>query len=284
MGARRLTWDAPALTALRSLARKTGVTRIAGIPSALRTRWRKFSYGLRHPTDVEASVGGVSQRMLVANSHEYARVLSYRDDKHLIGALLDRVAPGDCYWDVGSSLGLYALLLAAKVGPKGQVVAFEPEARSFARLKQNLEASHTLNVKPIQMALGEQKGQLTLTVAGHFTSGAHSLFAQTPPASDAGTVQETVEVLPGDDARAQLGLRVPTALKIDVEGAEEEVILGLRKTLGDAGCRAVLCEVHFAQLDARGRRDAPSRIVKHLGGCGFSRLDWIDRSHLLATK
>ena len=116
---------------------------------------------------------------------------------------------------------------------------------------------------------------MTLHFAGHFASGAHSLFANSVATSAA---TATVDVLPGDELRAKEGLRVPTALKIDVEGAEEEVITGLSRTLGDPACRRVVCEVHFGQLEARGQRDAPARIVRALNAFGFRRQRWLDPS------
>jgi hypothetical protein len=80
-----------------------------------------------------------------------------------------------------------------------------------------------------------------------------------------------------------LGLRTPALIKVDVEGAEEEVLHGLSRTLAGPSCHTLLCEVHFAQLEARGHREAPARIESSLRSHGF-RIRWLDASHLLATK
>jgi precorrin-6B methylase 2 len=48
------------------------------------------------------------------------------------------VQPGDCVWDVGANVGLYALYAASRVGVGGTVVAFEPAADNYAALCRNV--------------------------------------------------------------------------------------------------------------------------------------------------
>lgn len=40
-------------------------------------------------------------------------------------------------WDLGAHFGLYSVALALRVGPEGQVAAFEPNPVSFARLERH---------------------------------------------------------------------------------------------------------------------------------------------------
>ncbi len=274
-------WDSPYLNRVRSAARSLGVTKLVGVPGRVRGAVRQFGYDVRRPTMLNAELDGCSAQFVVGDRFEYARLLSYREDARLIRALATNLSPGDVYWDVGSSLGLYALLLASRVGPAGKVVAFEPEERSLERLRKNVAASRCSNVQVVPMALGRERSKLTLKLAGHFSAGNHSLF-EGDGADPAAGVRK-VDVVPGDALVAE-GLPPPTAIKIDVEGAEEEVIDGLRSSLASRACRAALVEVHFTVLERRGHRDAPARIVEHLRACGLSRLRWLDPSHLLATR
>ena len=69
--------------------------------------------------------------------------------------LLDNLRPGDTVIDVGANVGYYTLLAARKVGPRGKVVAFEPDPESFSFLKRNVKANGFTNVVLEQKGLVE---------------------------------------------------------------------------------------------------------------------------------
>lgn len=232
--------------------------------------------------EVEIRVGGVSATMVAEDGDEYRRLASYPEEVPLIEAILSLLRPGDCYWDIGASLGMYGLVAAQHVGADGVVVAFEPEPVSRGRLEHNVARNELDDrVRVLDVALGDRDGELTLSVAGHAASGAHSLIAA---AHGPAIRDERVRVVRGDDVRAEHGLPAPTVAKIDVEGAELDVARGLVRTLQDDAVRGVLVEMHFAILDAAGRGDHPRRLVHLMDGLGFGTRDWIDKSHVLFRR
>jgi Methyltransferase FkbM domain len=89
-----------------------------------------------------------------------------------------------------------------------------------------------------------------------------------------------VQVARGDD----LDLPQPDIVKIDVEGFEYEVISGMQTTLNAAQCRAIFCELHFEVLEKRGLRQNPAKIVKRLRSLGFTKIRWLDASHISAHR
>ena len=190
-------------------------------------------------------------------------------------ALLSAVQAGDCVWDVGANIGFYTRLLKERVGPEGLVCAFEPAPRCY----QALLAERSPSLLVFNLALGDKEAELPLTLAEDPLGSTHSLVNRPTGANEVARVH----VLRGDDVLQQHNLRVPNVVKVDVEGFEEEVIMGLASTLPQPECRAFFCEVHFGILDQRGERHAPSRIEKTLKGYGFSTR-WIDSSHLAAMK
>jgi FkbM family methyltransferase len=258
-----------------------GIVKLVSTPARLRVKKRLAEYDRTKPAQVEVSVGNHMAEMLVADAAEYSRVLSFQDDRKILQALISNLDQGECYWDIGSSIGLYAVLMAKAVGSQGKVIAFEPESRSFRRLLQNIEANQLPNIRPFKLALGSARQTLKLNVSEQACSGTHSLVFSNPADQVA---YEEVEVVPGDEFRQAELLPVPAALKIDVEGAEEDVLVGLIETLRQPECRTLICEVHFAILEASGRGQVPKRIPEFLKTCGFSRFQWLDHSHLAAYK
>lgn len=270
------------LSPVRSIIRRLGIINIFRLFGEVRTQWLYFQYNQKQPKIVEACVDNCKAILNVKDKREYIRVLSLSQDKHIIKTLLEGLKPGETCWDVGSNIGLYTVLLAKAVGEKGKVLAFEPEEKSFERLLQNMELNKLNNVYPLHMALGQKNEKMKLKIHGHYASGAHSLVLSESDGDN--NEYENVDVVQGDDLIVKKGLEIPKVIKIDVEGAEEDVLIGLTKTLCDNRCRLVVCEVHFSILALSGRKDVPLKIIRHLKDYGFENLTWLDKSHLAASK
>src|SRR5271166_4673918 len=73
-----------------------------------------------------------------------------------IWRLLDR---GESAIDVGSNIGYVTGLMAARIGPDGQVLAFEPHPRIFAELAANIDgwvSQPIARIEPFALALSSQ--------------------------------------------------------------------------------------------------------------------------------
>ncbi len=126
---------------------------------------------------------------------------------------------------------------------------------------------------------GEAKARLPMHLGDDPQGTIHTFL---PTRDDTPQTLE-LTVYAGDALRQARDLRVLNVLKIDVEGFEPEVLRGFDETLRDPACREVLCEVHFALLDSRGQKHAPSEIQDYLGERGFA-MKWITPSHLAAHR
>ncbi|MCH7541007.1 MAG: FkbM family methyltransferase [Proteobacteria bacterium] len=268
-------------SSLRAKLRALGITRLLQTPGRLRNQWRRCRYSFTKPTTVSVRIGSTSIRAHVENAFEFQRVLAIRDDAHLIRALTSCCAIGAVVWDVGANVGLYSIPLAQAVGAERMVVAFEPEPRSRSRMEQNLALNGVATVTVKGFALGRERSKAILHFAAEGAAGTHSMIHQL---GDSGGGQLEIDVYDGDTLVANGELPQPNVLKIDVEGAEEDVIDGLRNVLAHADCTAVLCEVHFAILAEAGRADAPSHIAAKLAQAGLRDQRWLDASHLLAVR
>jgi FkbM family methyltransferase len=150
-----------------------------------------------------------------------------RDEPETLWWIATFIAPGQCLWDVGANIGLYALYAARRA--KAQVLAFEPSAATFAALVRNIELNGLgAEVEPLCLALAERTGLDRLYMA---ESGAgHSMhgFGTTMTAGGAIAPRFAQAALGFTiDALAALpGVRRPDHLKLDVDGIEAAILRG----------------------------------------------------------
>ena len=164
---------------------------------------------------------------------------------------------GDVAFDVGANLGYFTLLMARSVGPGGRIVAFEPDPDMISALERNL----TRNIHDADrvIALAAAAGAATEKV--RFARG----WRATRGAVVATGGDLEVDMMTVDDAAERFG--APRLLKIDVEGAELDVLSGGRTVLKTVK-PVVLVEVHSAELER-----ACAQLLQSLGYDYERRID-----------
>jgi len=126
--------------------------------------------------------------------------------------------------DIGANIGYYTLLAAKLVGEKGKVFAFEPEPQNHALLLRNIELNGYKNVIALQKAVSSRTGKADLFL--NKASGAHGFLADREDIIGVTTV-ETVsldEYFEGREYPIDI-------IKIDVEGSELPVLLGMQNII-----------------------------------------------------
>lgn len=263
---------------LRRLARALGITWLLQYPARRRgAQRRKAAEALIGQID-SVTVNGITVQAKITDPAIYQRLHSLTDDAHLVGALRERAGPEAVIWDIGANLGLYSVLLAKALGRGTRVFAFEPEPRIRAAIEEVSALNGLDSLTPMAMALGRENGTARLSMASEGASGVHSLV------HEVGHDSLEVSLRRGDDVIAAGEAPLPSVVKIDVEGFEEEVVDGLAASLAQPDLRLVLCEMHFRLLAERGEPDAPQRICAKLAEAGLTRQEWLDPSHLLASR
>lgn len=163
--------------------------------------------------------------------------------------------------DCGSNIGLTVLYFKHRY-PGARVLAFEPQPRVYATLRHNVEANGLTDVTLFNAALtGTDKTSLTLY---HAPATLGDMRATTV-AGVAGTRAAPLEAV---EVRAvRLSTVLPERvdlLKIDVEGAEVEVLRELGGALGRV--RQLFLEVH---CDSGSKERTLSQVFDLLEGAGF---------------
>jgi len=176
----------------------------------------------------------------VPPGHPHTRLLLLGDLEVPVQEALHRtVAPGAIVFDVGANIGFFALLAARLAGPGGRVVAFEPvpEVAGYARAAARSNALDD-RVEIRTQAVGEHSGTAALHVVSE-PSWSHLASRGRHPDTVA-TIDVEVVTL---DGLLDAGEPAPGVIKLDVEGAEVEVLRGASRLLAEHR-PALIVELH----------------------------------------
>ena len=198
---------------------------------------------------------------IVPDAHSLWILVHY--EKHITSKLKTAFSrnPDLVFVDIGAHIGKYTVL-AGRFLRRGFVIAFEPHPENFRYLVLNTRLNGINNAKLFQLALWNKVEQIKLFIAS--TSGEHTC----KQASD-----RFIKVLavPLDSIISRMNLQTIDVIKVDVEGAETEVIEGalntLRKHKPHLIIEVKLCNLHH--------------VLKYLSRLGYSiELLDVQRDHV----
>jgi len=183
------------------------------------TRWRENQLPAQ---DVTLCVSGLMMKVFPPRTNRIGRALYLEGvwEPEATGAFRSLIKPGDTVYDIGGDAGYYTLLFSKAVGPNGRVVVFEPIPKALERIAENLELNGVSNVILIDKALGSKAGSFVLEKP--FEDSRINLARTNAVESDIMVQMERFDTL-----AARLSLPVPDLVKMDVEGAELEVLQGM---------------------------------------------------------
>jgi FkbM family methyltransferase len=132
-----------------------------------------------------------------------------------------KVRPGDVILDLGAHIGVVATYLAKRF-PDATIHAFEPCPPVFALLEENVHRNRVRNVVAHNEAVAATAGHLELI--SHLASNSAGSTAYLGASDASGHDHFTVPAVSLDDIFERYGIQRCPLLKIDVEGAEYEVL------------------------------------------------------------
>ena len=170
----------------------------------------------------------------------YDRVLCFGGEKTFLEDFIADIEAGETIWDVGAYIGMFGIFASSKTKSNGKVYCFEPEPKTNALLKKNRRLNNAENLTILGFSLSSEETKSYIYASMDDSLGIHSL-AQDSRLAGKGTI---VKVYTGDQLVDSGKVVPPAVVKIDVEGAEFEVLKGMRQVLQTSQCRSLFIEVH----------------------------------------
>jgi FkbM family methyltransferase len=160
--------------------------------------------------------------------------------------------------DVGANFGWYSLFSSFVIGNQGKVIAFEPFPENFRRLSQNISLNPNRKIIAENLAVGQQKGSLDL-----FYNNQEQNLGMVSKNATPNSRKKNVPMIAFDDYVSDNKIDKIDFIKIDIEGAELQALMGMKEVLRKLK-PVLLVEILKEQNDR-------NSILSFLSGLGYQQ-------------
>jgi FkbM family methyltransferase len=148
-------------------------------------------------------------------------------------------------FDGGANIGTYSLMIN-RLSPNSRVFSFEPVKSTFEKLKKNV-AIHK-NIFPFEKGLYKHDCTKEINI---FSSDTHSSIYDIKGLSYQSNEHQTIELVSGDAFMKEHEIEEIDFLKIDVEGAEFDAILGFNESITNGRIKAIQFEYGYINISTK---------------------------------
>ena len=153
---------------------------------------------------------------------------------------IDSFEDNSVFYDIGANIGVFSVYGAIK--KKLNVCSFEPEPNNFIELYNTIKANK-LDIIPIMLPLYSNKKNLVLNMSSFGTGhSAHILKSEKLKQDYLISTTDTI-----DSLIQSKFIEIPNYIKIDTDGNEKEVLLGMEETLRSNIVKSILVELDFIE-------------------------------------
>lgn len=163
---------------------------------------------------------------------------------HLQEILKKYVTKNAIVFDIGANIGYVSIAMSRLVGENGKVFSFEAIPSTAERCRRNLEFNACDNVQLINKALSDECKKVEFRIPDE--GDTHSMASMVWHKNMSNVVILEVDSI-AIDLDEQFKSLTPSFLKIDVEGSEGQVILGMRHMI--SRCQPII----FIECSKAGR-------------------------------
>jgi FkbM family methyltransferase len=180
---------------------------------------------------------------------------------------------GTSFFDIGANYGFYSLFTLTKF-PGILVFAFEPNPSTYEHILQIKKDNGLKQLQIFNMGLGSRATEADLYLGGD--DSGHSTFLYHPEFLDHSIEKIKIETFDQwrEDQKLDLPKKPEWMAKIDVEGMELDVLIGMKKALKAKAFKGILVEVLDFTLALANHK--PEDIFNFMTSAGYKPMDKAD--------
>jgi len=186
-------------------------------------------------------------------------------EKTVTDYIFKNLKPDSTVLDIGANIGYYSLIMAKLVGKNGCVYAFEPEPSNFDILTKNITINNYPNIHSENYAVSDHDGKTKLFLS-KVSAGSHKITYS--PNVSKNNIEVNVISLNSFFKKNSIDPKSVDFIKMDVEGAEFNVLKGMKNILSKTNNLQIILEFDPPQL--REFNVEPKNVLKFLQDFDFS--------------
>ncbi len=187
-------------------------------------------------------------KMNIDSCSELTRLNACKKEPETAAWINQNVKPGDVFYDIGANVGAYSFVAMEKTNRNCKVYAFEPSFSNFNELSQNIFLNqYQEKIIPLHIALSDKTSLFPFYYSDIKTGSAGHALKN--PVDETGKNMQPVFIQPIisytlDEFIEKFKIEKPNLIKIDVDGAEMDILKGAEKTLREPNLKSVLIEIN----------------------------------------
>lgn len=162
--------------------------------------------------------------------------------------ILSKIGRGSVFYDIGANAGYFSLIAARVVGPEGRVIAFEPVPGNAELISEQLELNGLKGVSEVRRIAIANENKRSRFVISETNANSHLGDIPTDaPQGNSNGVDIEVKSITLDSVVENS--RLPSFIKMDIEGAEVLALQGAQMLLSSERKPILMISVHSAKLE-----------------------------------
>jgi FkbM family methyltransferase len=211
-----------------------------------------------------------TKMILDLKDHSVARFIFFGNyEKDTVSFVTKYINCGDTVVDVGANIGFFTMIFSDLVGEDGKVHSFEPSQREFLHLCKNIGANKSRNILLNQLALSNSNGYSKMNILSKSKFGAYNSLRRISHSKVQNEIVqiENVRTLRFDDYLTLFPEAIPSLIKIDVEGAEQQVLEGMATLLRTDYSPCLIIEI--CEGTHRDNQGSAQELITYIESFGY---------------